>query len=213
MTKEKLVEAIANMRDQEAIQIAQQMLDAGVDPRVVLEAGHEAMAVVGERYERKEYYLPELVVAGEILKEIAELAKPKIRGEVATQGKPRGKVVIGTVEGDIHDIGKDIVAFMLEVNNYQVFDLGVDVPPSKFVEKIREVNPEIVGMSGFLTLAFDQMRLTVEAIKEAGLRDKVKIMIGGAPMDEDAARYVGADAYGEDAAAAVKLANQWTGGN
>lgn len=213
MTKEKLVEAIANMRDQEALQLARQMLDAGVDPRVVLEAGHEAMAVVGERYERKEYYLPELVVAGEILKEIAELAKPKIRGEVTAQAKPRGKVVIGTVEGDIHDIGKDIVAFMLEVNNYQVFDLGVDVPPSKFVEKIREVNPEIVGMSGFLTLAFDQMRLTVEAIKEAGLRDKVKIMIGGAPMDEDAAKYIGADAYGEDAAAAVKLANQWTGGN
>jgi 5-methyltetrahydrofolate--homocysteine methyltransferase len=122
-------------------------------------------------------------------------------------------VVIGTVEGDIHDIGKDIVAFMLEVNNYQVFDLGVDVPAERFVEKIREVNPEIVGMSGFLTLAFDQMRLTVEAIKEAGLRDKVKIMIGGAPMDEEAAKYIGADAYGEDAAAAVKLANQWTGGN
>ncbi|MGQ9500754.1 MAG: cobalamin B12-binding domain-containing protein [Anaerolineae bacterium] len=213
MTKEKLVDAIANMRDQEAIQLARQMLDAGVDPRVVLEAGHEAMAIVGERYERKEYYLPELVVAGEILKEIAELAKPKIRGEAAAQAKPRGKVVIGTVEGDIHDIGKDIVAFMLEVNNYQVFDLGVDVPASKFVDKIREVNPEIVGMSGFLTLAFDQMRLTVEAIKEAGLRDQVKIMIGGAPMDDDAAKYIGADAYGEDAAAAVKLANQWTGGN
>ncbi|MGC8880079.1 MAG: cobalamin B12-binding domain-containing protein [Anaerolineae bacterium] len=213
MTKEKLVDAIANMRDQEALQLARQMLDAGVDPRVVLEAGHAAMTIVGERYERKEYYLPELVVAGEILKEIAELAKPKLRGEATAQTKPRGKVVIGTVEGDIHDIGKDIVAFMLEVNNYQVFDLGVDVPPGKFVEKIREVNPEIVGMSGFLTLAFDQMRLTVEAIQEAGLRDKVKIMIGGAPMDEDAARYVGADAYGEDAAAAVKLANQWTGGN
>ena len=213
MTKEKLVEAIADMRDQEAIELARQMLDAGVDPRVVLEAGHAAMAIVGERYERKEYYLPELVVAGEILKEIAELAKPKLRGEVTAQTKPRGKVVIGTVEGDIHDIGKDIVAFMLEVNNYQVFDLGVDVPASVFVEKIREVNPEIVGMSGFLTLAFDQMRLTVEAIKEAGLRDKVKIMIGGAPMDEDAAKYIGADAYGEDAAAAVKLADQWTGGN
>jgi 5-methyltetrahydrofolate--homocysteine methyltransferase len=213
MTKEKLVDAIANIRDQEALQLARQMLDAGVDPRIVLEAGREAMAIVGERHERKEYYLPELVVAGEILKEIAEMVKPKLRGKATVQAKPRGKVVIGTVEGDIHDIGKDIVAFMLEVNNYQVFNLGVDVPPSKFVEKIREVNPEIVGMSGFLTLAFDQMRLTVEAIKEAGLRNKVKIMIGGAPMDNDAAKYIGADAYGEDAAAAVKLANQWTGGN
>ncbi len=213
MTKEKLVDAIANMKDQEALQIARQMLEAGTDPRVLLEAGQEAMVIVGERYERKEYYLPELVVAGEMLKEIAEMVKPKLRGEALAETTPRGKVVIGTVEGDIHDIGKDIVAFMLEVNNYQVFNLGVDVPAAKFVEAIREHKPEIVGMSGFLTLAFDQMRLTVEAIKEAGLRDKVKIMIGGAPMDEDAAKYIGADAYGPDAAAAVKLANQWTGGN
>jgi 5-methyltetrahydrofolate--homocysteine methyltransferase len=209
--KEQLVNAIAEMKEQEALRLAQQMLDAGIDPDEVLDAGREAMSVVGTRYDHKEYFLPELIVAGEMLKEIGELVKPKLRGG-DTPAAPLGKVVIGTVAGDIHDIGKDIVGFMLDVNNFQVIDLGVDVAASTFVDAIRENQPQVLGMSGFLTLAFDQMRLTVEAIKEAGLRDKVKIMIGGAPMDDDAARYIGADAFGADAAAAVKLSKQWIGG-
>jgi len=209
--KEKLVDAIVNMREQEALQLAGQMLDAGTDPHVVLDAGHEAMALIGSRYDHKQYFLPELIVAGEMLKEIAEMVKPKLRGGGAERA-PLGKVVIGTVKGDIHDIGKDIVGFMLDVNDFQVVDLGVDVPAEKFVDRIRQEKPQIVGMSGFLTLAFDQMRVTVDALKEAGLRDKVKIMIGGAPMDDDAAKYIGADAFGADASVAVKLAKQWTGG-
>ncbi|HEY9595984.1 MAG TPA: cobalamin-dependent protein, partial [Spirochaetia bacterium] len=124
-------------------------------------------------------------------------------------GATKGKVLIGTVAGDIHDIGKDVVSFMLDVNNFEVTDLGVDVPAEKFVEKIREVKPAVVGMSGFLTMAFDQMKATVAAIKDAGLRDSVKIMIGGAIMDTSVAQYVGADAYGADATAAVKLASGW----
>jgi 5-methyltetrahydrofolate--homocysteine methyltransferase len=209
--KEKLVDAFANMREQEALQLARQMLDTGTDPHVVLDAGHEAMGIIGNRYDHKQYFLPELIVAGEMLKEIAEMVKPKLRGTGA-ETAPLGKVVIGTVEGDIHDIGKDIVGFMLDVNNFQVVNLGVDVSAQKFVDRIRQEKPQIVGMSGFLTLAFDQMRITVDALKEAGLRDKVKIMIGGAPMDDDAAKYIGADAFGADASAAVKLAKQWTGG-
>jgi 5-methyltetrahydrofolate--homocysteine methyltransferase len=121
--------------------------------------------------------------------------------------------VIGTVAGDIHDLGKDIVVFMLEANDFEVHDLGIDVPAERFTQKIAEVKPEVVGMSGFLTLAFDQMRDTVDAIKEAGLRERVKIMIGGAPMDETVTRYIGADAYGRDAAAAVRLAKKWVGGS
>jgi methanogenic corrinoid protein MtbC1 len=209
--KQQLVDAIANMKEQQALQLAQQMLDVGVDPREVLDAGREAMSVVGSRYDHKEYFLPELIVAGELLKEIGELVKPKLRGAGAAAA-PIGKVLIGTVEGDIHDVGKDIVGFMLDVNNFKVIDVGVDVTPRTFVDRIRATKPDIVGMSGFLTLAFDQMRLTVEAIKEAGLRDKVKIMIGGAPMDDEAAKYIGADAFGADAAAAVKLAKKWMGG-
>ncbi|MEM2546994.1 MAG: cobalamin-dependent protein, partial [Candidatus Bathyarchaeia archaeon] len=121
------------------------------------------------------------------------------------------KVVIGSVAGDIHDIGKNIVVFMLEANGFEVYDLGVDVPPEKFVEKIKETGATIVGLSGFLTLAFDSMKQTVEAIKKAGLRDKVKIMIGGGQITEEIRQYTGADAYGRDAMAAVALAKKWVG--
>jgi methanogenic corrinoid protein MtbC1 len=209
--KEKLVNAIADMREGEALNLAQAMVDAGEDPNAILDAGREAMAIVGNRYEHKEYFLPELIIAGEMLKQLGDLVRPKMRART-TQPKPLGTVVIGTVAGDIHDIGKDVVAFMLEVNNFEIHDLGVDVSAETFVAKIRDVKPDVVGMSGFLTMAFDQMKRTVEAINEAGLRDQVKIMIGGAIMDQSAPAYIGADAYGADAAAAVKLAKSWTGG-
>ena len=210
--KEQLVSAIADMREEEALQLAQQMLDAGEDPQAVLDAGKEAMSVVGDRYEEGEYFLPELIIAGDMLKAIGDMVKPKLQAQ-ASQSEPLGKIVLGTVAGDIHDLGKDVVGFMLDISNFEVHDLGVDVPPEKFVQAIQEVKPEVVGLSGFLTLAFDQMRVTIEAIKEAGLRDSVKIMIGGAIMDDSAAQYIGADAYGADATAAVKLAKSWTGGN
>lgn len=208
--KEQLVAAIADMREDEAIQLAKQMLDAGTNPQQVLDAGREAMAIVGERYDHKEYFLPELIIAGDMLKALAELAMPKLK-EAAT-GAPRGTVVIGTVAGDIHDIGKDIVGFMLEVNDFKIHDLGVDVSADKFVAAVRSQKPQILAMSGFLTLAFDEMKGVVEALKEAGLRDGLKIMIGGAPMNDDAALYIGADAFGADATVAVKLANGWMGG-
>ncbi len=206
--REKLIAAIADINEAEAIQLAQAMLDAGEDPQAILEAASQAMTIVGNRFDQKEYYLPELIIAGEMMKAIGDMVKPKLHGQAAPAAR-LGKVVIGTVAGDIHDIGKDVVSFMLDVNGFEVHDLGVDVPAAKFVEKIREVRPQIVGMSGFLTLAFDQMKRTVQAIQDAGLRDQVKIMIGGAIMDEGAARYTGADAYGADAAAAVRLAKSW----
>jgi len=209
--KEKLIEVIADVMEEAAVKVTKEMLDAGYDPQIALEACKEAMKIVGQRYEEKEYFLPHLILAGEILKQIGELVKPRLQG-TAGQAEFLGKIVIGTVAGDIHDIGKDVVAFMLEVNNYEIHDLGVDVPADKFVEKIMQVRPQIVGLSGFLTLAFDQMKATVEAIKVAGLRDSIKVMIGGAPMDDKVARYVGADAYGSDAAAAVRLAKTWIGG-
>lgn len=209
--KDQLVNAIAEMQEERALRLTEEMLDAGDDPQLILDACREAMAIVGERYEQREYFLPELVVAGEMLEQIGELVRPRLEGE-AVPSEPVGKIVLGTVAGDIHDIGKDIVAFMLDVNNYQVFNLGVDVSAQTFVEKLKEVDADILALSGFLTLAFDQMRLTVKAVQEAGLRDKVKIMIGGAPMDEAVVEYIGADAFGPDAAAAVRLANDWIGG-
>lgn len=212
--KEELVTAIADMQEEEALRLTQELLDTGQDPMVALDACREAMAIVGERYDQKEYFLPELIIAGDMLKTIGDLVKPKLKEQQAANSESiSGKVVIGTVAGDIHDLGKDVVSFMLEVNQFEVHDLGIDVPAEKFVEAIKETQPNVVGLSGFLTMGFDQMRVTVEAIKEAGLRDKVKIMIGGAIMDDDAAQYIGADAYGADASAAVKLAKSWTGGN
>jgi 5-methyltetrahydrofolate--homocysteine methyltransferase len=120
--------------------------------------------------------------------------------------------LIGTVAGDIHDIGKNIVTFMLDVSGYNVLDIGIDVPVPVFVEKIKEFQPQVVGLSGFLTLAFDSMKKTIEALEQAGLRDGLKIMIGGGQMDDEVRKYVHADAYGKDAVAAVNLCRQWIGG-
>jgi 5-methyltetrahydrofolate--homocysteine methyltransferase len=207
----KLVKAIADMKEQEAMNLARELLDRGENPQAILDAGSKAMTLIGERYDAGEYFLPELILAGDMMKQLGELVKPKLGGGAA-KAEPLGKIVIGTVAGDIHDIGKDVVAFMLEVSNFEIHDLGVDVSESTFVDRIGEVKPDVVGMSGFLTLAFDQMKNTVEAIKKAGMRDQVKIMIGGSIMNEEAAEYTGADAYGADATTAVKLAKSWTGG-
>ncbi len=209
--KEKLVTAIAELYEEEAMSLVHAMLDAGEDPQVILNATSEAMRIIGARFEEGEYFLPELIIAGDLMKQVALVVKPKLVTK-AVAAKPLGKIVLGTVAGDIHDIGKDVVGFMLDANNFEVHDLGVDVPVATFIAKIREVQPDIVGLSGFLTLAFEQMKVTVEAIKAAGLRDQVKIMIGGAIMDSEAAQYVGADAYGANATAAVKIAKSWTGG-
>ena len=150
------------------------------------------------------------MMAGEILKEIADEVKPLMKKQ---QGAAKsGKVIIGTVAGDIHDIGKDIVVFMLDVNGFEVLDLGIDVPVQKFVDKIKETGSKVVGLSGFLTLAFQSMKDTVEAIKGAGLRNKVKIMIGGGQIDDQVKVFAGADAYGKDAMEGVKLAKGWIGG-
>ena len=176
----------------------------------ILNDARSAMAVVGKRFEKSEYFIPDLIMAGEILKGISDIVKPLLeKGETDTK---KGKVLIGTVAGDIHDIGKDIVTFMLDVSGYDVLDIGIDVPVPVFVEKIKEFKPQVVGLSGFLTLAFDSMKKTVEALEQEGLRDNLKIMIGGGQMDDEVRKYVRADAYGKDAIAAVNLCRQWIGG-
>ena len=206
---EKLVTAIADMEEKEALALATELLAAQTDPVAILDDCRSAMELVGQRFEAGTYFLPELMLAGEMLAEITEIVKPEM---AKTQEIQRhGKVLIGTVKGDIHDIGKNIVTFMLDANGFEVKDLGVDVPAEKFVEAIREFQPQVVGLSGFLTLAFDAMKETVAAIQSAGLRDGVKIMIGGGPVSEEVRNYTGADAYGKDAMAGVSLARQWLG--
>lgn len=207
MSKE-LVNAIADMREQEALELAKEMVEGGSDPMAILDAAREAMDIIGQRFEEETYFLPELILAGVMLSQITEMVKPQLTK--APDVKHEGKVFIGTVEGDIHDIGKDIVVFMLDVNGFDVLDLGVDVPAQKFVEAIKDFQPQVVGLSGFLTLAYDSMKDTVEAMKKAGVRDKVKIMIGGGQISDDIREYTGADAYGKDAMAGVSLARTWT---
>ncbi len=205
-----LVKILADLKEKEALKMVEGRLSAGEDPLKILDDARRAVEIVGKRFSDGDYFIPDLVYAGEILKAITAKVKPKIakRAEV----KRAGKVVIGTVAGDIHDIGKDIVVFMLDVNGFEVFDLGVDVPAQKFVDTIKETGSTVVGLSGFLTLAFDSMKETVEALKKAGLRGKVKIMIGGGQIDDQVKVFAGADAYGKDAMAAVTLARGWIGG-
>jgi 5-methyltetrahydrofolate--homocysteine methyltransferase len=203
---QQLIQAITDMEEEEAVKLAQKMLDSGTDPLEVLDACRKAMEIIGKRFETGESFIPELILAGEILSQISAIVKPHLQQQGETQ--KTGKVVLGTVEGDIHDIAKDIVGFMLDVNGFEVTDLGVDVPPAKFVEAVQRTGANIVGLSGFLTLAYDPMKNTVAALKAAGLTD-VKVMIGGGQIDEQIRQYTGADAYGKDAMAAVALARQW----
>jgi 5-methyltetrahydrofolate--homocysteine methyltransferase len=206
---QELINAITDMREDEALKLTTQLLDGGTNPIVVLDACREAMGIVGQRFETGQYFISELILAGEMLKSISAQVKPHIQQEGAS-GK-NGKVLIGTVEGDIHDIGKDIVVFMFDVNGFEVKDLGVDVPVETFVEEVKSFQPDILALSGFLTLAYSSMKNTVDAIKAAGLRDDLKIMIGGGTVDEQVCAYAGADAFGKDAMTAVSLAKQWIG--
>lgn len=206
----KLVNLLADLKEKEALEYVESSLGKGVEPEGLLQEAKEGMGIVGERFAGERYFIPDLIFSGEILKGIVKLLEPHLKkGE---EGKRGGKVIIGTVAGDIHDIGKDLVVFMLDVNGFEVYDLGIDVPAARFVEKIKETGSKVVGLSGFLTLAFNAMKDTIEAIKAAGLREEVKVMIGGGQIDEQVKGFTGADAYGKDAMEAVKLAKGWIGG-
>jgi len=205
-----LVALISELKQKEAIEMAERRLKSGQDPLKILDDGKKAMQIVGRRFSEGTYFIPDLVFSGKILERIAELVKPGL-AQAAHTGK-LGKIVLGTVAGDLHDIGKNLVTFMLDVNGFAVYDLGIDVKPQIFVDKIREVKPQIIGMSGFLTSVYQAMKDTVDAIAAAGLRNEVKIMIGGGVMDEEIRKFAGADAYGQDAMAAVNLAKDWIGG-
>ena len=204
-----LVSLLADLKEQEVIKLTKERLEASEDAMAILEDSRKAMEIVGNRFADGKYFLPELVFSGALLKQVTELVKPHLTQSAET--KRLGKVVIGTVAGDIHDIGLNIVEFMLDANGFQVYNLGVDVPVEKFVEKLKETEARILGLSGFLTPAFDVMKETVQAVEAAGLRDRTKIMIGGGQIDDEIRKYASADAYGKDAVVAVSLAKEWIG--
>ncbi len=203
----KLVDLIADLKEDEALQATKELLEAGTDPLVILDHCKEATEIVGKRFEDGKYFIPDLLMSGEILEQVSGIVKSKLTKDVETEYI--GKIVIGTVEGDIHDIGKNIVTFMMEANGFEVVDIGVDVPPEKFIDAVKEQKPDILGMSALLTLAFDSMKRTVDALEKAGMRDQVKIIIGGCPIDENVAAFTGADAYAKDAQEGVVIAKKW----
>jgi methanogenic corrinoid protein MtbC1 len=205
-----LKEAVIELREEDALRIAEEQLQGGTDPLEVVAACREAMDVIGQRFADGEAFIPELIMAGEIMNGITAKLKPYLKAEAT--GEKLGTVVMCTVQGDIHDIGKDIVVTMLDIAGFNVIDLGVDVPIAKVVETVRESKAQVLGLSGLLTVAFDSMKATVAAIDEAGLRGDVKIMLGGAPVTDAVVEYAGADAWGKDAVVAVDLAKSWVGG-
>jgi methanogenic corrinoid protein MtbC1 len=209
---EEYVRLFADLDEEEVLALTRQRIEAGEDPMSILDDTREGMAIVGKRFADQEYFLPELIFSGELLQACAEMVKPLLTGGPDGEKRSKhGKVLIGTVAGDIHDIGLNIVEFMLDVNGFDVTNLGVNVPAATFVEAVKNEKPVVVGLSGFLTVAFDSMRETVEAFENAGLREDIKIMIGGGQMDDDVCRYAKADAFGKDAVAAVALSKEWMG--
>jgi methanogenic corrinoid protein MtbC1 len=203
-----LVQAIIELREAEALGIVKMRLDTGEEPLSILDDTREALMIVGHRFEAGDYFIPELIFSGEIMKEISALIKPLMTSEIKSEYV--GTVVIGTVKGDIHDIGKDMVSFMLEINGFEVQDLGVDVSADRFVTCVKETKAQVVGLSAFLTGCIESMKATVLALQEAGLRDNVKIMIGGNFISDLVCNEVGADGWGIDAGAAVRLTRMWT---
>jgi len=206
----ELAKLLSDLKEPEALGWVEKSLAEGVDPMDLLGQAKEGMNIVGQRFSKGDYFIPDLIFSGEILKGIVKMLEPHLKQ--GGEAERLGKVIIGTVAGDIHDIGKDLVVFMLDVHGFEVLDLGIDVPVQKFVDAIKESGSTVVGLSGFLTLAFDAMKDTVEAIDAAGLRDQVKIMVGGGQIDDQVRGYVGADACGNTAMDAVKLAQGWIGG-
>lgn len=204
-----LTQAVGDLEEEKILDILNEFVatNPGIEEaQNVVNACQQGMAVVGELFEKNEYFVGDLIFAGELLTKAIDILKPVLGSDTSTK---TGKIVLGTVEGDLHDIGKNIFKGMSEAAGFEVHDLGIDVPASVFVEKVKEVKPQIVGMSGVLTLALGAMKVTVDALKEAGLRDDFKIIIGGNPVTEEACKEIGADAFTTNAADGVKQCQEW----
>lgn len=208
----ELFTAVVEMQEETALSLTRSSLDQGVAALDIFNCYQSALEEIGKRFEQQLYFIPELIMSGEMMKAGAEILKPHLAGESGEEGNGRktlGKVLIATVEGDIHDIGKNIAAMMLELNGMEVKDIGVDVPVDTIVAEAEAFGADVVGLSGLLTLAFDPMKAVVEKLKEKGLRDKIKVLIGGGQMDEQVCTYVGADAFVTDAVVGVNRVKSW----
>ncbi len=208
---EELKRAVLSGDDERAAELTKKALEEGIEPGKVLnEALIPAMEIVGREYEEGERYVPEMLISAEAMKAAMEVLRPRL---VETGVRLKGKVVIGTVEGDLHDIGKNLVAMMLEGAGFEVIDLGVEVTAERFVQAVREHKPDVLGMSALLTTTMIHMPEVIEALKEAGLREEVKVIVGGAPVTQEYAEKIGADGYAPDAASAVAVVKKLLGVN
>ena len=194
-----ITNAMADMMEDELMELTDKYLAEGKSPQAILEAYQAGMSEIGKRYEAGEYFVSELILAGEMMNAGSGKIKPFLKGDAAAAGESKGKVLIATVEGDIHDIGKNIAATMMELAGYEVRNLGEDVPAAKIVEEAKAFQPKLIGLSGLLTMAYDPMKEVVDKLKEAGLRDGVKVLLGGGQIDDHVLKYVGADVYANDA--------------
>lgn len=206
--REEFINALVDLDEAKCIDLVKKRIEAKEDPFIILEDVQKGTDIVGKKFEEGRFFVSDLMMAGEILKEIMEVLKP-VFGE--SKMKSKGTVVVGTVEGDVHDIGKNIVTALLEAAGFTVVDLGVDQPPEAFVKAVKEYHPAVVSLSGLLTEAIESMKKTIDAIKAAGERDSVKIIIGGGRCDEEAKDHTGADEWADDAAVGIRKIKKLAG--
>lgn len=204
---EKIKNYLINFDIENLKKECKEAIDKGISPyRIIMDGMSKGMDIVGKKYEEGEFFLSDLIMAGETMKEGMEVLKPYLK---ESEIKKIGKVVIGTIKGDLHDIGKNIVATLLTAAGFEVIDLGVDISPEKFLEAIREYKPNILGMSALLTTTMIEMENVIKEIEKFGLRKDIKIIVGGAPLNEEFARKIGADAYAIDAVTGVNICKKW----
>ena len=206
---QELINAMVEMEEDRFLDLTKELLASGEDPNAIFRAFQEGMAEIGRRFEQNEFFIPELIMAGEMMNDGAELIKPYLDEDAKTATKTIGSMVLATIEGDIHDIGKNIYGMMMELSGFEIIDLGVDVPVNTIISKIEEIKPDLLGMSGLLTLAFDPMKEVVEKLKEKGLRDSTKILVGGGQFDQTVCNFVGADGFATDAIVGVNICKDW----
>ena len=207
----KITDSIVAGEPETAVALTTQALDQGIEPMTIIQQGLvPGMTIVGKKFQRGEYFLPDLIISADGMQQAMQLLEPELR---ARQQKIEfaGTVVIGTVQGDIHEIGKSLVATMLSANGFKVYDLGVDVPAEKFIMKVKETGANLLGLSALLTTTMVGQREVIEALQAAGLRQQVKVLVGGSPVSRRWAESIGADGYAEDAMSAVQVARQLSG--
>lgn len=203
----ELAQALANLEEKKVYELVDQEIAAAVDPVEIIKECNDGMIRVGELFSEGKYFISQLIFSAEIVKLVMKKLEPLLAG-VQTGGPTGGKVVIGTVKGDIHDIGKNIVITLLKGSGFDVIDLGVDVPTEKFVQAVKDSGAKVLGLSALLNFTYPMMKEVVEAVREAGMRDQVKIIVGGTPINEQVREYAGADYYAKDAVAGVNMCKE-----